>query len=188
MKQNDFYEVNGCTEFIPVTINETYAGGVDVTVNSITHTFRMAVKQVYQFPKQHEPQKVVVPKFVAEWLKEYRHASPLLKVLNAAEDGRVVPSAVNDWILDNQRDFVVAWYDGYEIGQEKLYTVEIPDPNSAGIVTFLHKENGKVFIGTDIFLDEAPNYKWKNEPENQLTESEIKEDFEWAWQFREEVD
>ncbi|HEM5182703.1 TPA: hypothetical protein U1274_001966, partial [Streptococcus suis] len=51
MKQNDFYEVNGCTEFIPVTINETYAGGVDVTVNSITHTFRMAVKQVYQFPK-----------------------------------------------------------------------------------------------------------------------------------------
>ncbi|HEL2266019.1 TPA: hypothetical protein TZI80_002487, partial [Streptococcus suis] len=54
----------------------------------------------------HEPQTVVVPKFVAEWLKEYRHASPLLKVLNAAEDGRVVPSAVNDWILDNQRDFV----------------------------------------------------------------------------------
>ncbi|HEM4558479.1 TPA: hypothetical protein U1Z93_002397, partial [Streptococcus suis] len=52
--------------------------------------------------------------------KEYRHASPLLKVLNAAEDGRVVPSAVNDWILDNQRDFVVAWYDGYEIEQEKL--------------------------------------------------------------------
>ncbi|HEM5056490.1 TPA: DUF1642 domain-containing protein [Streptococcus suis] len=72
-----------------------------------------------------QPQTVVVPKFVAEWLKEYRHASPLLKVLNAAEDGRVVPSAVNDWILDNQRDFVVAWYDGYEIEQEKLYTVEL---------------------------------------------------------------
>ncbi|MCQ9243477.1 DUF1642 domain-containing protein [Streptococcus suis] len=136
----------------------------------------------------HKPQKVVVPKFVAEWLKEYRHASPLLKVLNAAEDGRVVPSAVNDWILDNQRDFVVAWYDGYEIEQEQLFTVRIPDPNRPDIATFLYKENGKVFIGTDIFLDEVPNYKWKNEPENQLTESEIKEDFEWAWQFREEVD
>ncbi len=28
----------------------------------------------------------------------------------------------------------------------------------------------------------------EKEPENQLTESEIKQDFEWAWQFREEVD
>ncbi|HEP1823753.1 TPA: DUF1642 domain-containing protein [Streptococcus suis] len=84
----------------------------------------------------HEPQTVVVPKFVAEWLKEYRHASPLLKVLNAAEDGRVVPSAVNDWILDNQRDFVVAWYDGYEIEQEKLYTVEIP--NNGGFIVLAY--------------------------------------------------
>lgn len=38
------------------------------------------------------------------------------------------------------------------------------------------------------FLDEVPNYKWKNEPENQLTESEIKEDFEWAWQWAESVE
>ncbi|WP_317334212.1 DUF1642 domain-containing protein [Streptococcus orisratti] len=73
-----------------------------------------------------EPQKVVVPKCVAEWLKEYRYANTLLKVLNAAEDERIVPSVVNDWILDNQRDFVVAWYDGYEIEQEKLYKVEFP--------------------------------------------------------------
>ncbi|HEL2145191.1 TPA: DUF1642 domain-containing protein [Streptococcus suis] len=184
MKQNDFYEVNGCTEFIPVTINETYAGGVDVTVNSITHTFRMAVKQVYQFPKQHEPQKVVVPKFVAEWLKEYRHASPLLKVLNAAEDGRVVPSAVNDWILDNQRDFVVAWYDGYEIEQEKLYTVELPNPNNIGTEVHILMMNGfkQVVIKKELGND------WKKKKGFQLTEEEIKKDFEWAWQFREEVD
>ncbi|CYU99095.1 hypothetical protein HO944_10685 [Streptococcus suis] len=51
MKQNDFYEVNGCTEFIPVTINETFADGVGVTVHSTTHPFRMMVKQVYRFPK-----------------------------------------------------------------------------------------------------------------------------------------
>ncbi|MCE6986859.1 DUF1642 domain-containing protein [Streptococcus suis] len=75
----------------------------------------------------HEPQKVVVPKFVAEWLKEYRYANTLLKVLNAAENERIVPSAVNDWILDNQRDFVIAWLDGYDIEQERLYTVEIPN-------------------------------------------------------------
>ena len=32
-----------------------------------------------------ETQKVVVPKFVAEWIKKYRYAHTLLRVLNAAE-------------------------------------------------------------------------------------------------------
>ena len=61
-----------------------------------------------------EPQKVVIPKFVAEWLKKYRHAHTLLKVLNSAEKEQIVPSAVNDWILDSQYDFIKAWIDGYE--------------------------------------------------------------------------
>ena len=65
-----------------------------------------------------EPQKVVVPKFVAEWLKKYRYAHTLLKVLNAAEKEQIVPSAVNDWILDNQYDFIKAFHDGYTIEQE----------------------------------------------------------------------
>ncbi|HEM3524742.1 TPA: DUF1642 domain-containing protein [Streptococcus suis] len=63
----------------------------------------------------HEPQKVVVPKIVAEWLRKYQQDLTLLKVLDAAENELIVPSAVNNWILDNQRDFVVAWHDGYEI-------------------------------------------------------------------------
>ncbi|HEL1582769.1 TPA: DUF1642 domain-containing protein [Streptococcus suis] len=132
----------------------------------------------------HEPQKVVVPKFVAEWLKEYRHASPLLKVLNAAENGLIVPSAVNDWILDNQRDFVVAWYDGFEI--EQLFTVDIPNPvltDNSDSVTVLMK------IDSGVVLTDVVNYIGrKQETVYQLTEAEIKQDFEWAWQFREEVD
>ncbi|HFI0645802.1 TPA: DUF1642 domain-containing protein [Streptococcus suis] len=138
MKQNDFYEVNGCTDFIPVTINETFANGVDVTVHSTTHPFRTTVKQVYRFLKPHEPQKVVVPKFVAEWLKRYQCTNTLLKVLNAAEDGRVFPSAVNNWILDNQRDFVVAWLFGYEIEQETLYTVEIPNNGGTLVLAYIN--------------------------------------------------
>ena len=58
--------------------------------------------------------KPVVPKFVAEWIKKYRYAHTLLKVLNSAQDERIVTSAVNDWILDNQYDFIKAWMDGYE--------------------------------------------------------------------------
>ena len=69
--------------------------------------------------KIDEPQKIMVPKFVAEWLKKYRYAHALLKVLNSAEDERIVTSAVNDWILDNQYDFIKAWIDGYEVGEDE---------------------------------------------------------------------
>ena len=66
-----------------------------------------------------EPQKVTVPKFVAEWMKKYRYAHTLLKVLNSAQDERIIPSAVNDWILDSQYDFIKAWIDGYEVGEDE---------------------------------------------------------------------
>ncbi|CYU74421.1 DUF1642 domain-containing protein [Streptococcus suis] len=142
----------------------------------------------------HEPQKVVLPKFVAEWIEKCKDMN---RSLRDAMKNTKLSAELNAWFLEtgqdeftypNQETFARAWLDGYQVEQERLYTVEIPDPNRPDIATFLYKENGKVFIGTDIFLDEVPNYKWKNEPENQLTESEIKEDFEWAWQFREEVD
>ena len=48
MKQNDFYEVNGCIEHLELEVSES--------------GFR-----TYKFPK-----KVTVPKFVAEWIKKYR--------------------------------------------------------------------------------------------------------------------
>ncbi len=84
-------------------------------------------KEIISIVRQlDESEKPVIPKFVAEWLKEYQYTNTLLKVLNAAEDERVVPSVVNDWILDNQRDFAVAWFDGYEIEKERLYKVEFP--------------------------------------------------------------
>ena len=63
----------------------------------------------------NEPQKPVVPKFVAEWLKENRHAHTLLKVLNAADEERITPSIVNDWILENQREFIMAWFFGLKL-------------------------------------------------------------------------
>ncbi|HEM5052661.1 TPA: DUF1642 domain-containing protein, partial [Streptococcus suis] len=130
----------------------------------------------------HEPQTVVVPKEVAEWIEGCKRSGwHLQKVLSRLDDDE----KVGDWAYDRNDDLIPekvdmiarAWLDGYEIKQEKLYTVEIPDPNRPDIATFLYKENGKIFIGTDIFLDEVPNYKWKKEPENQLTESEIKRDF-----------
>ena len=77
----------------------------------------MRDKAIHIINQIDEPQKVTVPKFVAEWLKKYRHAHTLLKFLNAAEKGQITNSAVNEWILDNQYDFIKAWIDGYTIEQ-----------------------------------------------------------------------
>ncbi|MFM0584764.1 DUF1642 domain-containing protein, partial [Streptococcus suis] len=93
-----------------------------------------------------------------------------------------------EWLEHNQETFARAWLFGFEIEQEKLYTVEIPDPNSAGIVTFLHKKEEKVLIGNYFRSDEIPQDAWKKDPSTHLTESEIKQDFEWAWQFAKEVE
>ena len=80
----------------------------------------MSKKSVLDIISQiHEPQKVVVPKFVGEWIKKYRHAHTLLLVLNAAEKEQITTSTVNDWILDNQYDFIKAWFDGWDIELEE---------------------------------------------------------------------
>lgn len=141
----------------------------------------------------HEPQNVVVPNLIGKWLNACK-TSCLGGQLSAALQGPGESfndsEAINIWLEypENQETFARAWLDGYEVESDQLYTVEIPDPNRPDTVTFLYKENGKVFLGSDIFLDEVPNYKWKKEPENQLTESEIKQDFGWAWQFAKEVE
>ena len=66
-----------------------------------------------------EPQKVVIPKFVAEWIKKYRHAYTLLRVLKAAEKEQITTSTVNDWILYNKYDFIKAWIEGYDVELEE---------------------------------------------------------------------
>lgn len=61
--------------------------------------------------------------------------------------------------------------------KEKLYTVEIPNPNHYCDNTFLTKIDG------DVFIDMSYSVNWKDDKRNHLTESEIKKNFEWAWKF-----
>ena len=132
----------------------------------------------------HEPQKVVVPKFVAEWIKKYRHAHTLLRVLNASEKEQITPSTVNDWILDNQYDFIKAWLEGYEVEKEPLYTVEIPNPNSAGgkLVLFKQQSTGRLILDMLNPNINKPKYRdWE-------TEQEIRKDFDWAFRWAKEVE
>ncbi|HFI0000907.1 TPA: DUF1642 domain-containing protein [Streptococcus suis] len=122
----------------------------------------------------HEPQKVTIPEFVAEWLKESTHADTLVQVLNAVENEQVVPSTVNDWILDNQRDFVIAWIDGYNVEKEPLYTVEIPN-NGGTLVLGCINQAIKLVDGNKHFP-------------GKFTKGSIgNAGFDWAWQFAKKV-
>lgn len=70
---------------------------------------------------------------------------------------------------------------GYEVEKEKLYTVEIPNPHGLGHTVLVKDMYGNIFITY------VMNSDWRKSKVNQLTEAEIKKDFEWAWQFAEDV-
>ena len=127
----------------------------------------------------HEPQKVVVPKFVAEWIEECKASR---RSLRDSMKGVSTNPDVNAWLLSNGREmytypnqetFARAWLDGYEIEQEQLYTVEIPNPN--GLVVCLERLDGEKIALSTLGKSE-------------LTEAEIKQDFDWAWQWAKEVE
>ena len=186
MEQNEFYEVNGCNWFIPVEINETYADAVGVIVDGCTMDYTLAVKEVYRFPKPHEPQKVTVPKFVADWVKEMKQDErPLYSVMSGLMNKTNHEWGVWKSANMNFSEIVAqAWIYGYTVEKEKLYTVEIPNPNNTSPKYKLMLVKGT--NGVEILRD---YYNEKRDPYFlQLTESEIKQDFDFLWKFAKEVE
>ncbi|HEO8092614.1 TPA: DUF1642 domain-containing protein [Streptococcus agalactiae] len=90
---------------------------------------------------------------------------------------------VREWLTHNEREFYEAWlaYPNITIEKEKLYTVEIPNPNS-DLKIILVKVNKKLKL-IEAYEDQLEEYK----NIRNVTESEIRKDFDWTWQFREEV-
>ena len=75
--------------------------------------------------KLDEPQKVTVPQFVADWIKTAKTVYSLSGGMTYGGPG------VNKWLENenNQRTFVLAWFDGYEVEKEKRYTVKLKNTN-----------------------------------------------------------
>ena len=117
-----------------------------------------------------EPQKPVIPKFVAEWIDTLdEHGLFGLNYDNVNE-------SVWDWVYENYdynvKKLHLAYLYGYEVEKEKLYTVEIPNPNSAGgkLVLFKQQSSGRLIL--DMLNPNINKPKYLH-----LTESEIKQDF-----------
>ena len=72
-----------------------------------------------------EPQKVVVPQFVADWIEVAKTVYSLSGGMTYGGPG------VNKWLEneDNQRTFTLAWFDGYEVEEEPKYTVKFKATN-----------------------------------------------------------
>ncbi|HEM9256184.1 TPA: DUF1642 domain-containing protein [Streptococcus agalactiae] len=94
---------------------------------------------------------------------------------------------VREWLTHNEREFYEAWlaYPNITVEKENLYTVEIPNPNERQLSFVLMRQlSGNVSIKV-MHRDNLDLLKIDNNL--QLTESEIRKDFDWAWQFRKDV-
>ncbi|MGJ0774268.1 DUF1642 domain-containing protein [Streptococcus lutetiensis] len=137
------------------------------------------------------PERPVVPQYVADWIEWCkRNKVSLLGGFSAIDelglaicnDKKVKSLDASKWATRNQETFAKAWLYGYEIEKDKLYTVELPNPNAGGHVVLCKTSDGIVSIAF------AGMARWKGGKNFQLTEAEIKQDFNWAWQFAKEVE
>lgn len=145
-----------------------------------------------------EPEKAVLNEEEAEWLGRLKKAKSFLNclyIITRQGWGHDFEFYVHEekyklsYRDDNDEDskqtknrLVNALIYGYEVEKEKLYTVEIPNPNGLDYLMLQKDRRGKISVAwycTD---------RWREDERVRLTEAEIKKDFDWAWQFAEEVE
>lgn len=91
----------------------------------------------------HFEEKVVIPKFVADWIEECKNDD--FHLFGAMEDISSNQKKLDYWFRedDNMELFARAWLDGYEVEEEKRYYVrfkgmEIGDFNYLNFIKFQH--------------------------------------------------
>lgn len=143
------------------SLNEMYIAGYGV-----------ARKEILDDLKQlDEPKKVVVPKFVAEWI-EYakKKGDSLIDSFNPWDLYGAEYIDATRWIDNNQETFALAWVNGYEVEKEQLY--------------YVFDTTTKQYLGVDKVVNKAFWLSSQNSgARTPLTEQEIKSVDERYWQF-----
>ncbi|EMG26260.1 DUF1642 domain-containing protein [Streptococcus parauberis] len=138
---------------------------------------------------QLDQPKPVVPQCVIDWVNDSRESDYFFEEWF---DRDYQPKEVRKWLnLENKRQadinalalvtLIVNGPDAVTVEKEKLYTVEIPNPNTPAITVL-----ARSIVGDVVMCNEFDTC-WKNNSRYQLTEQEIRKDFDWAWQFAKEV-
>ncbi|WZK10893.1 DUF1642 domain-containing protein [Enterococcus faecalis] len=101
----------------------------DSFIEKYNEGYDQAVRDCLIAAKQlDEPKKVVVPKFVADWIEYAKKKGDSLSAsfkpwdLYGAEYGKV-----NSWIKDNEETYARARLDGYEVEKELRYVISVPN-------------------------------------------------------------
>lgn len=93
--------------------------------------YSQVVHMVNTVLKLDEPQKPVVPKFVAEWIELCKEKADLISCLSGSYEYGVNQykriTEDEDWLFeaDHQELVARAWLYGYEVEKEPLYRVKI---------------------------------------------------------------
>lgn len=162
--------------------------------------YNEALDEASYIINQIDELKPVVPKFVADWIEDHKgdyskwdeeaRADFVFRAINDLfrfGDGLnpwdfTIYEEFSKWTTENAYEFITAILFDYTVKKEKLYTVEIPNPNSAGGKTVLSKQQSTGRLILQMLNSDINKPKYLH-----LTESEIKQDFAWAWQFAKEV-
>lgn len=134
------------------------------------YSYQGAKNLIQEYEKLNKPEKVTIPQFVADWLKENDLREETLgeqsvfdvfdSLKNDSKNGYY--ENVKRWIDENGDLFARAWLDGYTIEEERRYFVKI----RATKHYFSRDGKGKIFFSLaykDSFtkkeLEEA-NFGW----------------------------
>lgn len=118
-----------------------------------------------------EPEKMVIPRFVAEWIEENK--SRFSSLYNVYSWLGFKVSDVSVWVNENQDIFAHAWLNGYEVEKEKWYLVKVVGMNRINGCLSYNKKLDKWFFGA---VTEQKPYRTKH------TRKEL-EDAGFGWVF-----
>ncbi|HAR1637197.1 TPA: DUF1642 domain-containing protein [Enterococcus faecium] len=135
-----------------------------------------ALETIKRFPS-YEPQKLVVPKFVAEWFEENKDdlEFPIWELCVDSYGSKDEHGMLN-WIQQSENnpiETLIRMKDGYEVEKEPLYEVIIGD------LYLIKKFNNR----NDFYFDTSCSLCAWEKSAYQLTEAEIKAIDERYWPF-----
>lgn len=174
--------------YIPCEIVENQINnGLNIRVR-IDKTHDLYINRKLLIPDIDQPKKVV-PQFVVDWVNDSRERYYEFDEWFYYD---YQPKEVHKWLNPkNKRQselnalalmtLIVNGPDAVTVQKEKLYMVEIP-ANSEAKLALVRREDKKIVIT-------IPGGGWRGLDIFQLTEQEIRKDFDWAWQqgFAKEV-
>lgn len=113
-------------------------------------------KKVLNIIKQlDEPEKPVVPKFVAEWIESQKEsfsdssAIDMYDNLTLDNNGGYYHE-VWLWVIAHHHDFIKAWHDGYTVEKEPGYTVKIKGIEEYASNLNINLRNQEWFFGSKV--------------------------------------